>query len=168
MAMIDCKECGNEVSNNSTKCPKCGVVILNKTKIGCLIIASILLLIWAIIVVTAGLTLRESIHEVIFPKEDPLKKAAIHLTKLKYKTGSFNSFMKANFTIHNNGFSDIKDIEIKCSHYSKSKTLIDSNTRTIYEIVEARKQKQFLKFDMGFIHSQSDSTICEIIDLKVL
>ena len=35
MAIINCKECGQEVSSNAEKCPKCGNPINEKSKEGC-------------------------------------------------------------------------------------------------------------------------------------
>jgi hypothetical protein len=96
------------------------------------------------------------------------KEEALADVKLKYnweKTG-FDNVMEANFTIANQSKYDIKDIEIKCTHFAKSGTVIDSNSRTIYDIVQARSEKTFDKFNMGFIHSQANSSACEITDLK--
>lgn len=35
MAIIDCKECGQKVSDKAEKCPKCGNPINEKEKEGC-------------------------------------------------------------------------------------------------------------------------------------
>ena len=35
MAIINCKECGQEVSSNADKCPKCGNPINNTSNEGC-------------------------------------------------------------------------------------------------------------------------------------
>jgi hypothetical protein len=78
-----------------------------------------------------------------------------------YKVG-FNNIMEADFIINNSNPYPIKDIEIKCTHFSPSGTAIDSNTRTIYEIIPANKSKKFKGFSMGFIHSQAVSTNCTI------
>ena len=76
--------------------------------------------------------------------------------------------MEANFTIHNKGKRDVKDIEITCTHFAKSGTRIDSNTRTIYEIIKANSKKSFNNFSMGFIHSQAHKSSCGITDLVVM
>ena len=75
--------------------------------------------------------------------------------------------MQADFTIHNGGAVAVKDFEITCTHFGPSKTRIDSNTRTIFEIIAPGKTRTFKKFDMGFIHSQAVSTSCAITDLKI-
>lgn len=74
--------------------------------------------------------------------------------------------MLADFVIHNNSEYTIKDIEIQCQHYAKSGTNIDSNTRTIFDIVKPHSKKGFPQFSMGFIHSQTASSSCKITDLK--
>jgi len=92
----------------------------------------------------------------------------IPMIKLKfvpYLTAG-GSIMEATFTIDNQSSYDIKDIEITCTHSAKSGTEIDSNTRTIYDIVKAKKKKTFKNFNMGFVHSQVSTTSCRIVDLK--
>src|SRR5947209_309042 len=48
----------------------------------------------------------------------------------------------ATFVIRNDNGFDIKDTEIVCTHFGISGTQIDSNTRTIYELVPARSWRQ--------------------------
>ena len=74
--------------------------------------------------------------------------------------------MMANFVVHNNSDYTIKDFEIECVHYAKSGTRIDSNTRTIFDVVKPHSKKGFPGFNMGFIHSQASSSSCSITDLK--
>ena len=54
-----------------------------------------------------------------------------------------------------------------CTHSAPSGTEIDSNTRTIYELVPAGSKKVVKDFNMGFIHSQAASTYCQIVDYAV-
>jgi len=82
--------------------------------------------------------------------------------------GGFGSIMQGDFKVHNNSAYSIKDIEITCEHFSKSDTNIDSNDRVIYEVVESKSNKVFNDFNMGFIHSQVDSTNCSITDFEVI
>lgn len=87
--------------------------------------------------------------------------------QFRWRKEGFGNVLEADFTIHNKSNYDVKDIEIKCSLFGKSGTLIDSNTRTIYEIVKANSRKTFANFNMGFIHSQAASSSCEVTDLKI-
>lgn len=72
-----------------------------------------------------------------------------------------------NLTIKNDGPVAVKDITIKCNNIAPSGTVIDSNERTIYEVVPARKTRTFRDFNMGFINPQSSASSCEIKDLTI-
>ena len=76
--------------------------------------------------------------------------------------------MIANFKINNATDHGFKDFEITCEHYATSGTMIDRNTRTIYEVVKAHSKKSIPHFSMGFIHSQAKSSNCRITDLVPL
>ncbi len=165
MAMMACKECGNQVSSKSANCPQCGIEIKKKTNFGC---GTAILIFISVLFFLSYLGM-DNVSQTT-PRPPSPKEIALDSVDLKFswKTGGFGSVMEADFTISNNGDLDIKDIKIKCSHYSKSKTLIDSNSRTIYEVVEAKTQKQYLDFNMGFVHDQINSSSCSIINLVVL
>jgi len=79
----------------------------------------------------------------------------------------FGNVMEANFTVHNKNAFTVKDIEVRCVSSAPSGTVIDSNTRVIYERFEAGKVKKIEKFNMGFINSQATSTSCSIRDLVI-
>ena len=85
-----------------------------------------------------------------------------------FNKGGFGNVMIADFKITNDSNNSIKDIEIKCNHFSKSGTKIDSNTRTIYEIVSAHESKEMKKQNMGLIHSQVEKSGCIIVDFVLL
>jgi len=72
------------------------------------------------------------------------KGEALSAVKLKYEWSKegFGNVMEASFTIDNQSTYDIKDIEITCNHMAKSGTVIDSNKRTIYDIVKANSKKK--------------------------
>ncbi len=83
----------------------------------------------------------------------------------KWEKGGFDNIMFADFTIRNPTSHPFKDFEVTCTHFSPSGTKIDSNTRTIYEVVEANATKKIRHFDMGFIQTQVKSSNCKITDL---
>lgn len=99
---------------------------------------------------------------------DP-KESAKGLISFDYKwsKGGFESIMLVDFTFTNRSSYAAKDITVTCTHYAPSGTEIDSNTRTIYELIPANSKKIVKRFNMGFIHSQATSTICKIDDLKI-
>lgn len=79
----------------------------------------------------------------------------------------FGTIMMVDFTFNNPTPYPARDITVTCTHYGPSGTEIDSNTRTIYEIIPANGKKKIKEFNMGFIHSQAKSTSCKIDDLEM-
>lgn len=99
--------------------------------------------------------------------ESPPARDAVDSVRLEYKWGKkHDTLMVANFTVINDGPIAVKDIEIECVHSGASGTRVDSNTRTIYDVVPGRGRKQFNGFDMGFIHSQAVTSRCSVISVK--
>lgn len=72
------------------------------------------------------------------------------------------STMNVNFVISNNSGYKIKDIEVTCESFGNSGTLIDKNTRTIYELFPAYSVKNVHNFNMGFINSQTKKIYCAV------
>jgi hypothetical protein len=103
------------------------------------------------------------------PDVDP-KNVLLRDVKLDFKwhTEGFGSVMIANFTIKNPTQYRFKDFEIKCTHSAPSGTVIDSNTRTIYQTVEPTSTKVVKDMSMGFINSQAARSGCQITDLVVI
>jgi len=97
---------------------------------------------------------------------DP-KFVALRSAKLDYnwQKGGFGSVMMIDATVTNPSATAFKDFTIKCTHAGPSGTEIDSNTRTIYDIVPSKSKKRFRQINMGFIHSQAARSSCEITDL---
>lgn len=162
MAMTRCKECAVEISTKAEKCPRCGAPQKKKTS----------LFVW-IIAIFAGFWLLGYVgllsrSPTTAGQPDP-KVAAIEAVELEYNwdKAGFGSVMEADFQITNNNAREIKDIEITCTHFAKSGTKIDSNTRVIFDKVGPKSKKNFPKFSMGFIHSQVDRSNCRITDIKL-
>ena len=92
---------------------------------------------------------------------------ALSLGKVNWTKDGFGSVMIVNSaTVTNDAIFDIKDFTLKCVHYAPSGTEIDSNTRTIFEVVPANGTRTIRNFNMGFIASQAESTSCEISNAK--
>ena len=96
------------------------------------------------------------------------KEAVLSAVKLNYTWSTDELTMTANFTIDNPTAHSFKDFEITCNHYAPSGTKIDSNVRTIYEVVQAHSKKSVRNFNMGFINSQAHQSACQITDLVPL
>jgi hypothetical protein len=102
------------------------------------------------------------------PAPVDLKADALSKIKLDFTWSTDDVIMTANFVVKNEGDRGIKDFEITCNHTAKSGSLIDSNTRTIYDIVKAHSTKRFPNFNMGFIHAQAAQSSCRVVNLTVI
>lgn len=91
------------------------------------------------------------------------------MVSFDYKWGKsgFDMVMEVDFTFTNRSPYPAKDITVTCTHFAPSGTEIDSNTRTIYEVIPANGKKIVKKFNMGFIDTQATSTTCKIDDLEM-
>jgi hypothetical protein len=96
------------------------------------------------------------------------KDAVLSAVKLNYTWSTDEVIMTANFKIDNPTAHSFKDFEITCNHYAPSGTKIDSNVRTIYEVVPAHSKKSVRNFNMGFINSQAHQSACQITNLVLL
>ena len=95
-------------------------------------------------------------------------KEPVHLSMTKWGKTGFGSIMVADFEIENNSLHNMKDFKVSCIYGGNSGTVIDRNTKTIYEIVEAKSTKTIKDFQMGFIQSQVNSARCRLIDKIVV
>lgn len=155
-----CRHCGKQLSKSARKCPGCGKSVIKLSVIH-----------W-IGIILGGLLLIGIINSPTdAPRKEPIPKSPKDTksdiaSKLKldfsWRKEGFGSVMEADFKITNNSEEDIKDIEIQCVHYAISGTKIDSNNRTIYEVIQANSKRSFKNFNMGFIHEQADSSSCYI------
>ena len=159
MSLIKCKECNETISNKAKVCPQCGAPVPKSRTFWKVLLAVIVL--YAIF----GPALKESstnrgtsFVSAPIPKVDKVT--------LKYRVVTRKFALRVNFEIINNNPFPVKDVEIDCVHYAKSGTKIDSNSRTIYDIIPANSQSNFPKFNMGIVHIQAHETKCEISGLE--
>lgn len=89
----------------------------------------------------------------------------VEIADFSWTKEAFGNVMEATFTIKNTLPVKVKDIEVKCTHSAPSGTVIDSNRRTIYEIIGAGRTRTFRKVNMGFIHSQANRSACAVVDV---
>lgn len=99
------------------------------------------------------------------PKQTLLQEVRLDF---KWHKDGFGNIMIANFTLKNPTDYRFKDVEIKCTHSAPSGTVIDSNSRTVYETVEPHSTKVIKEMNMGFINSQASKSGCVIADLVPL
>lgn len=90
--------------------------------------------------------------------------ARLKVDSVTWEKAGFGSIMVASFVIRNNSPIDVKDITVKCRHSGNSGTYIDSNTRTVYEVVPHNSYQAVINLNMGFIHSAVSRTTCAVHD----
>jgi len=96
------------------------------------------------------------------PTERERMESTLANTTFDFSGYKDSGLLYMDFTLKNNNKTALKDITITCKHYGPSGTFIDSNTRTIYEVVQPGKTKKWNKFSMGFVHSQAAKSSCSV------
>lgn len=149
----NCRACDRAVRVDASKCPACGksqrkphlVRWIGGAILGLLVLAAMM-----------GQPPAQNTQRTLV--------AAPDLVTLDYawRTRLGGSIMEADFVIKNASDVPIKDLRIVCTHYSQSGTRIDSNSETLYQIFPAHSNVTKQGVNMGFIHSQVESTRCVI------
>jgi hypothetical protein len=88
----------------------------------------------------------------------------IRIEQVMWEKTGLDNVMIATFRIDNDNVIRIKNVEVTCRHSTDSGTFIDSNTRTVHEIIEPRSSFYVHGMTMGLIHSQATSTQCKATD----
>lgn len=168
-----CKSCGKDILKSARSCPQCGKT-QKKISITHWVGIVFIGLIMIGIIRSPENTSRQtqsvtSQAKVETSNSESIKDKIKSNIKLDFtwKKEGFGAIMEADFIIQNNSTYDIKDIEILCMHYAKSGTKIDSNSRTIYEIIRAKSSKSYTNFNMGFIHDQANASSCIVNDFSL-
>ena len=161
-----CTHCGKQVSKSARKCPSCGNSVKKFSVVH-----------WIGIILGGFLLIGIVNSPNDAPRKEPIPTSSKNTKSeiagkleldFSWRKEGFGSVMEADFKIINNSEEDIKDIEIQCNHYAKSGTKIDSNSRTIYEVIKANSKRSFKNFNMGFIHDQASSSSCHINDFSLI
>jgi hypothetical protein len=90
--------------------------------------------------------------------------ANFRISALSWHKDGFGTVMMASFVVHNDNRVSLKDIEVTCSSTGPSGSIIDANTRTVYEVVRDRSYLQVDKLNMGFIRTEATGTKCRVTD----
>lgn len=178
MALKPCKECKREISSDANACPHCGKKNpANRTRSLGLVLGGVLIL-----SLYAALNMGGVESHADSPSAEPVasappsgertesrRKQALDRIKLEFtwRKGGFETAMIADFVITNPSPWRVKDLEVTCEHFGPSGTKIDSNVRTIYEIVEAKSAKRIKEFNMGFVRTQATQSSCSVTNLVV-
>ena len=90
----------------------------------------------------------------------------ISVEKMKPKRSNGN-LIEITAVLKNSGSVDVKDVDITCTYMGGSGTVIDKNTKTVYDIVPAGKSINVRGLVMGIVHDQTNSMDCSVSDLKL-
>ncbi len=82
--------------------------------------------------------------------------------KVAGRKEAFGNILIIDITLRNDALSNLKDFTITCESRGPSGTVTDTNTRVLYEIVDARKTKTFRKLNMGFVNKQATKLGCRV------
>jgi len=93
-------------------------------------------------------------------RENPEEGAVVE--KVRGRKEGFGNVLVVDITLRNDALSNLKDFQITCESKGHSGTVVDSNTRTLYEVVDARSTRTFRKLNMGLLHSQANTTHCTV------
>lgn len=100
-------------------------------------------------------------------EETPSQPNAKDSLSLDFKSWELSSdvIFIGKFKIKNN-HSDysIKDITIECSTYGNSGTLLNSVSKTVFEVIQPSKSKTVKELNFGFVDSQSATAKCQIVN----
>ncbi len=168
MALKNCKECGAQISKKASKCTGCGAPQRKTSLLTWVATAGVVFFLFNYLSDGGAQNLRERISENSKRSADKLEALANTSLDFDWKAGGFGSVMIADLTVKNNSKHNIKDIEIECQLSGKSGTKLSRKKKIIYDSVMAGKTRQFSKFNMGIINSQSSSAGCVISDLSII
>jgi len=88
--------------------------------------------------------------------------ANFRIRGLTWEKDGFGTVMTASFFLHNDNPMAMKDVEVTCSSSGPSGSIIDTNSRTVFEVVRQRSFLQIDKINMGFIRSEAVQTKCRV------
>jgi len=88
--------------------------------------------------------------------------ASLRLVRSDWRKGGFGAVAIGTFVIANDNPFAVHDMQLSCSFYAESGTLLSDPTVTIYRTFAARKKTTVADFDLGFIDPQSTRASCRI------
>lgn len=94
--------------------------------------------------------------------KDP--KSYLKLIPKSWSIEGFGVIAIQNFDIENTSKIDMKDVSIKFTYFSESKTELSTSTQIVYKTVKAKSKIKVRNFNAGFINQQTTNCQLEIVD----
>lgn len=88
----------------------------------------------------------------------------LKLTPKSWYLGGFGVISMQNFDIENMTNIDMKDVSIKFTYFSESKTILSTSTETVYKTIRAKSKTKVREFNAGFVNQQTASCQLEIVN----
>jgi hypothetical protein len=93
----------------------------------------------------------------------PSNPASVPILHFSWRKDGRDAVMMATFRIRNTNPFPVKDIVIRCTHTAPSGTVIDSNARTVSQIIQPEADLWVRDMNMGSIHDQAANSTCSTI-----
>ena len=90
--------------------------------------------------------------------------ADISLSMISMDKTGFGNVLEVTMRITNRNRYAIKDVTVRCEHAARSGSVIDYNSRTVYEKIGPSENTIVQNFNMGFINTQATKSACEVTD----
>lgn len=91
----------------------------------------------------------------------------VEVVNMNWRKDGFGSVMMLDITLRNDSGVVLRDFVINCEHSGPSGTIMDRNSRTLYETLAAGERRRFRNVNMGFILSQATASSCRVDGAKV-
>lgn len=164
MAIVKCRECGNEISTTAKSCPKCGAKMPKRTSVITWVIAGVMMLLLFNFFSYINEGAKNPTPKLVDQRIKVMEKVDVNI---RWSKGGFDNVMIAEVTIKNGSDKAIKDISVLCVLKGNSGTSLGKLEHTIYEVVKAKKTRVFKDINMGLINSQAAIANCKIEALEI-
>jgi hypothetical protein len=88
--------------------------------------------------------------------------ANFRIRSLSWHKDGFGTVMMASFVLQNDNPMPLKDIEVTCASSGPSGSTIDTNARTVFDVVRQKSYLEVDKINMGFIRTEAVDTKCRV------
>ncbi|GGX53178.1 zinc ribbon domain-containing protein [Undibacterium squillarum] len=168
MALKNCRECGEEVSDKAKVCPHCGInhPVTNIGIGGMIILGVFAMVIYKAVVGTNGASDGSVAPVAIDPKVQAQNE--VKLKKWSMEKSGFGTVLVVSGVITNASKFPVKDPVINCTVSARSGTELGRISGTLYEGIAPAEDHRFQRLMIPGLHSQADSVACRVASVEVM